>query len=241
MDRAHALAVCLALFLVTPISAAASTRCSNRIDASRAGPVKTESRPVGAFDEIEVRGPIDVVLAPGSDAALSFEANEAILPHLTATIEDRRLILDLDACVEGPATIRADVTFKELTGLTVAGSGDVHATKPIRARALGIAINGSGDVVVAVETGELAVAINGSGDAELTGTTKAQRVAVRGSGEVRAKKLRAHSAEVVVNGSGQVTVYADQDLTAATTGSGQVIYYGKPKKVLGNGHVTPGE
>jgi hypothetical protein len=73
-------------------------------------------------------------------------------------------------------------------------------------------VHGAGNLVARGEIGTLDVRINGAGDAELSG-------------------LRARSVKAVVNGAGNMTVHAVEELDAVVNGVGKLRYVGSPPRL----------
>jgi hypothetical protein len=63
---------------------------------------------------------------------------------------------------------------------------------------------------------------------------------IAGSGQVWAARLESRRARITLQGSGQATVWAKDDLNATIAGSGRIAYYGKPQlsqTIAGSGSV----
>jgi hypothetical protein len=82
--------------------------------------------------------------------------------------------------------------------------------------------------------------ISGSGSIKIPGKVASQRIRISGSGDYDGCNLRSRSADVSVSGSGDSSVWVEDDLTAHISGSGTVDYYGNPKvsrSISGSGKV----
>ena len=93
--------------------------------------------------------------------------------------------------------------------LSVAGSGDLEASKL--------------DCVRATE-----VEVNGSGSVTMEGKTKDCEFEIHGSGNVRAQGYACDSADVEIAGSGSVDLPTLSALDVEIHGSGDVTYGGEP-------------
>ena len=83
--------------------------------------------------------------------------------------------------------------------------------------------------------------VNNSGEIRLAGTADSHQVKVSGSGDVFAEDLQVSGAQVTVNGSGDVTLWALDDMDVIISGSGNVQYFGSPqltKTISGAGDLT---
>lgn len=206
------------------------------------GNLQTERRAVSDFDEVEVRGDGLLVIEQGTTEALTIEAEDNLLPLLTADVRGKRLILgkDEDTTLRATKPIRYRLTVRNLQTIRVSGSAGVEAAK-FQADRLTIEISGSGDVAIGqLSTAALTVEVSGSGNLDLAGTATTQDVTISGSSDYRAEDLASKTATVVVSGSGNATVRVSDSLTARVGGSGDIAYIGTPQvsqKVSGSGEI----
>ena len=56
----------------------------------------TETRDVRDFDEVVVQGRGDLILEQGDVESVVIEADAAVMPHVKAAVEGRRLVLGLE-------------------------------------------------------------------------------------------------------------------------------------------------
>jgi hypothetical protein len=185
------------------------------------GDMVTESREVSGFDEIAVFGSGEVVVDVTGTESLSIEAEDNIMPLLTTEVRNGVLELEVEGNVSPTRDITYTITAATLTGVSIAGSGDVTATD--------------------VESDEFEVEIAGSGDVSPAGTVGALSIEIAGSGRYRGEDLMAASAAVEVAGSGDVVVNATDELAIVIAGSGSVEYLGTPtveQSVSGSGEVS---
>jgi hypothetical protein len=195
------------------------------------GNVKTETRTVQGFDEVELRDEGTLVIEQGAAESLTVEAEDNILPLLNTVVEDGALVLDVRHGTSLRATkeIRYRLTVKDLRAIRVSGSGNVEVAK-LEAGELAIKVSGSGNLAIDRLTAtSLTVELSGSGDAEIAGTVADQRVEVSGSGEYRAEGLASETGTVRVSGSGNATVRVANTLEARASGSGNIDYIGNPQ------------
>lgn len=186
------------------------------------GHVETETRQVSGFIGIDLAGSGEVTIAQGDAEALTIEADDNVLPVLTSDVSDSTLTLGTKpgSTVRTLNPIRYRVTVKDLTALSVSGSGTVKAQR-MKLRALQTDISGSGRV-------------------DLSGSAEEQDIEVSGSGRYDAADLPSPKVTVEVSGSGAVTVQVSGALKADISGSGNVTYSGEPtvdSSVSGSGKV----
>ena len=182
-----------------------------------------EKREVGHFECIQIHGTGTLFFKQGSKHSLTIEAAAIDLPNITSEIKNGCLILGSKATAKLlENNIHYTVTAKMLTSLMLTGQTKAH-------------LKLKNDESF---TGK----ISGSGQITLQGSTQKQWLEINGNGVVNAQKLRTEKTTVAINGQGQATIRALQELDVNINGSGIVQYYGNPKihqKISGSGEIIP--
>jgi hypothetical protein len=206
----------------------------------------TESRSVGEFQAIALRGSIDLEVRQGATPSLQVQADDNLLPYLETVLEagsggpvlQVRWKSGHSLATRGPAKV--SVITPRLGAIATAGSGDVRI-ESFTTPALKLALSGSGDAVLAgVQVDDLAISVSGSADVKGSGQAGKLGIAISGSGDVKLGELRADDVSVRIAGSGDAEVHAQKTLTVGIAGSGDVVYRGDPavkSSVAGSGSV----
>ena len=208
------------------------------------GDMVTKIRTVGEYDKISVGGAFDVKLIAGEEGKLTIKIDENLLEYLVTKVEGGKLKIKWQKGVNISSRkgILITVPFKDIEGVSLAGSGDVYSDDMIKATTFKAALSGSGNLKLRVTAQNVKTAISGSGDVELRGTTNKLKCSIAGSGDIRAYELIANDAEVSIAGSGTVRIFVDDNLKARIAGSGDIYYKGEAKrqdvKVSGSGSVS---
>jgi hypothetical protein len=162
-----------------------------------------------------------VTVEQGDVESLTIEADDNVLPRLTSEVSDSTLKLDKKpGIVTGRSPIRYRVSLKNLTGVSLSGSGSVR---------------GQG---MTIQT--FRVDISGSGTVNLSGSAVEQDIEISGSGRYEAGELQSQQVAADISGSGQVAVAVSRELRVDVSGSGTVTYSGDPsvsQSVSGSGRV----
>ena len=204
------------------------------------GRVIQEKRDVHGFSEVRLSGVGDLSIQQGSQESLTVEADDNILPRIRTEVEGTTLVIGLEprVSVSPTAGIRYQLTVRELSGLTVSGSGEIQSSS-LRSQDLKVHVSGSGKIRLSDLTAStLAAEISGSGTVEMSGKVDSQRIQISGSGDYDCGQLQSDTAEVTVSGSGDSRVWAEKSLSIHVSGSGDVEYYGNPqisRRVSGSG------
>jgi len=205
----------------------------------------TEARDVRDFDEVVVQGRGDLILEQGDVESVVIEADAAVMPHVKAAVEGRRLVLGLehwwDSLMFPLAPLRFRVSAVMVNRVTISGSGSVRA-EALRSDDLRLEISGSGDMAFPQLTaGAVSLGISGGGKMKVSGEAESIAVRISGSGNVQTSELATQAAEVRISGSGNVSVNPAQTLDVQISGSGTVKYTGQPQisqRISGSGSIV---
>jgi len=195
------------------------------------GKVRTETRTIRSFNEVELRDQGTLIIEQGATESLTIEAEDNILPLLTSNVNGKTLVLDVqdNYILRTKKEIRYRLSVKDLGAIRVSGSGNVEVAK-LQADTLTLGISGSGNLTIDQLTAtSLTVDLSGSGDADIAGTVVDQRVEISGASDYRAEGLSSKTATVKVSGSGNAKVRVADTLKARASGSGNIDYIGTPQ------------
>lgn len=210
------------------------------------GNITTETRTTGDYDGIKCAGSMDFILVAGAEGKIKIEGEENLLKHIITEIKNGNLIVKVEKGINlRPSwneTIKITIPFKDISEVSLAGSGDLWNEDKITATDFDVSLAGSGDIVLAIETSSVEGSIAGSGDLTLKGSTNNLVAKVAGSGDFHGFGLQANNTVVSVAGSGDAQVVSNVSLKARVAGSGDIEYRGKPDKedtkVSGSGSIS---
>ena len=195
-----------------------------------------EDRHLTGFHAVNVSGSFDVIITQGSTESVKVEAPADVIREVLTEVKGGTLNIHNKDHVSwgnifGNKKVVVYVSIREVTGVSLTGSGDVSFKGGINANNLRIQLTGSGDLGGKVNTKYLEGSVTGSGDVKLSGHADDQRVSVTGSGDYTAGDLTTTNTIVSVGGSGDASVNASESIKASVTGSGDIHYSGHPKNV----------
>src|SRR5262249_45535520 len=109
---------------------AVAALCVLALAACGSGPKVTETRPVAAFDRIEVDGVTDVDVQTGPRSALQVTAGRKVIDSIDTKVQDGTLKVTgphrgFDF-ITGDHGARVRVTVPSLRAVTIQGAGDVN-------------------------------------------------------------------------------------------------------------------
>lgn len=208
------------------------------------GVVAEETRTLTGFSGLVINGSADVILKAGAQERVLVRADDNIVPLITTTVDDGKLVIGLQkgASLSTRNKMVVTVEFTQMSSVLIRGAGDVRADR-IATALFDVSIRGAGNVVIEqIEVDALAVSIAGSGDVTASGRAATVGIYIEGSGDVRLEGVPARQVAVRVRGSGDARVHATDSLQVDISGSGDVRYRGSPqvtRKVSGSGEVRP--
>lgn len=195
-----------------------------------------EDRHLTGFHAVNVSGSFDVIITQGPTESVKVEAPADVIREVLTDVKGGTLNIHNKDHVSwgnifGNKKIVVYVSIKDVTGISLTGSGDVSFKGGINANSLRIQLTGSGDLGGRINAKYLEGSVTGSGDVKLSGHADDQKVNVTGSGDYTAGDLSTINTMVSVGGSGDASVNASESLKASVTGSGDIHYSGHPKNV----------
>ena len=176
------------------------------------GVIKTEVRPVERFTSI-VLTDVDsslLIIEQTGEESLTVTAEENLLAMFTSEVKDGVLYLTFKKgnSFHGKRPTYK-VTVKELRHIHVQGGAVIEARK--------------------LESEKLSILVEGGAAGNLSGRVDDLTIEIQGAGWISAGELKARRAKVSVEGAGQVTVNASDELDADVSGAGIIWYIGAPK------------
>lgn len=204
------------------------------------------------FHAIDVRGDAQVDVWQKDNRGVMVSGKSNLVALADIRVEDKTLIVDFKRPVhiKGAHALHVTVMVPQLQAITVHGSGRVRLRGGFDMPQLAVMAadkaNVAGD---SVKVGQLRVQAMGQAEAdlervqakeveaaafdkaevELSGSAETAKLTNNGRGDMDAADLRVGQAQVVVNGKGDVEVFATQALQAHANGGGKIEYHGQPE------------
>lgn len=207
------------------------------------GHIITKSVSTGAFNNVDVRGSMNVVLKQDSTVSVKVESDENLIPYIDIYTDGSTLIVrtkdnyNLDPTKDIVISVSAPV----FRNLDVSGSGDLISESSITSSdEMKMHISGSGSVKMDVNAPKITAGISGSGGVMLKGAAKDLSVSMSGSGSIKCFDLAADNVSIHLSGSADAEVTANQKLDVDVSGSGSVVYKGNAAantRISGSGSV----
>jgi hypothetical protein len=210
------------------------------------GVIKSETRPVSHFSGIEIRYPAVVNIKSGMDESIRIEADDNLLPQLTAKVQNGTLIFDNSVSswskrVDPSDRILVTITVTDLTSINFPSAGQL-TIDDIKSPKLVLTASGAGSIVLKnISVEDLTVKLSGAGSIDADGEGNFLDVSISGAGSFDGGDYKVVSADASISGVGSATVWVTKDLNARISGVGSIHYFGEPsvqQNVSGLGKVS---
>lgn len=208
------------------------------------GIVTTQQRAIPSVKTIKSMGDFNVTVTQDLPVGLTIQADENVLPYIITRVNGDGT---LEICVKNHYRIdtrkrvQIKVKVENLVGVYIAGSGNITGIgKFSGGNELHAEIAGSGNINLSVNTPKVISKIAGTGNISLNGETKDENISIAGNGDVKCANLKAENVKIKIAGSGNVHVFADNQLDISIAGSGTVYYAGKAalsQYIAGSGNI----
>ena len=186
------------------------------------GDIITKTRTLSEFHSIRLIDIGNILLTQGPEQSLRIETHEEIFAHLTTTVTDQTLSIDMNRCIDGPLEkLDIFITIPDIRQLSIEGVGNILAQNDLTLDIVSIQIEGVGNLV-------------------LRGTANVLDIHSTGVGIVEAFELTTNVCDILIQGTGSVEITVLEELNATIEGAGNVYYRGDPNinsEISGTGSI----
>lgn len=197
------------IFFLTILSFSFFVQSCGNFHTDGVGDPITEEFDLDEFNEFTVDGSMDVKLTQGAEQKVFITAQPNILDLIKTRVSNKHWKIDYTKSVNLDRKTIIEITIPDIRRIKIDGSGDIE---------------GQNDF----DLDNLDILIDGSGDLDLFGTVENQLIEIDGSGDVSNFDLISQKTTVIIDGSGDVEVHAEDRLEVEISGSGDVKYKGNP-------------
>lgn len=213
-----------------------SLRC---IDGN--GKLIEENRFHESFSQVFSAGSFDVLITNDTIYEIQIEAEENLMQYIETEVRGSKLYIEEreNRCLRTNYPIVIRIKMPELTGVTLAGSGDIFCDS-VNTEIFDIELLGSGNINTTIWADYVEATLAGSGEILISGEADQTDLVIPGSGNIRALDLVQNECYAEIAGSGNIRVYVLDYLNAKILGSGNIYYKGNPDidyQILGSGDV----
>ena len=216
--------------IVILVSILAVTIVSCRGIVRGSGNVTSEDRSVSGFNKVSVSGSGNLHIVQGDEESLTIEAEDNILPLITAKVSGNTLKIGFKpgTSISTTKSIEFYLKVKDLDSISASGSGNIDCSG-LTADNLIIKTSGSRNIDMGnLEVNIIALNSSGSGKITLAGITDSQNIKTSGSIKYFGEGLISKSCVINSSGSGELIVSVSDDLNINASGSIKITYIGSP-------------
>ena len=207
------------------------------------GNLKTETRPAGQFNSVEVSGSIDLYVKQDSTRSVKIEADANLLSYIEAFNEgDKLIVRSKNGFNLRPSQdIKVYVSSSVFKKFEASGACDVFSENQIVSSDLiELEMSGSCGAKLDLKAPKVVTDLSGACNIELKGETKDFTADGSGSTGFKCFGLMAENVDMDISGAGDAEVYASVKLNVDVSGAAGVKYKGNAsvsQKVTGAGSV----
>lgn len=198
------------------------------------GNVTTESRSVGAFDEVEVQGAIDVYVRQGEPGPVRVVTDENLQQYIMVESQGNEVQIRFKQGynIRPSSKVKVYVSSPNFTRLDVSGACNIYGERKLSLNnPLSMQVSGAGDIKMEIDAPKVRAQISGAGSMVMQGQTRDVEIDISGAGKAKCYDLMAENTKVEISGAGSAEVYASVALDAHVSGAGSVKYKGNATKV----------
>jgi hypothetical protein len=207
------------------------------------GNIRTESKTVSEFHDVDLSGAFDIYLTQGATAPVKIIGDENIISHIKLTQTGDKLELGTeDGFNYKPSqTIKVYLTSPQFKNIDVSGAGDIKGTNQITSNSeLNISTSGAGNIDLDIDAPKFSTDISGAGSLKLKVQIKDGSISISGAGSAHCFDLLSENLTIDISGMGSADVFASKTLHVDISGAGSISYKGTPtitKETSGMGSI----
>lgn len=224
------------------------------------GDVVTEVLAIPDFEGIDLQISGDVFLTQGSPQLVEVRGASNLIEKLRRDVDNGVWDIDFRGCVSNMDDFDVFITVPNLDYVKLSGSGEIVTDNRFDVNYLDVKLSGSGKIFMDADADDVDLrisgsgrinmdvtadnivsTISGSGKLDMTGEADTHDLKISGSGDLFGFDLITQESIMLISGSGDAEVYADDILDVRISGSGDVFYKGNPQldvSVSGSGRVV---
>jgi hypothetical protein len=187
-----------------------------------------EIRNVGTFSKISFRVPGKLVLRQGNTQKVELEGDKETLSKIETEVNGDKLVIGNEDRWNWGWTdnnrIMAYITVKDITAISVSGSGELITEGKITTDRMDLNVSGSGSLQTDVTvSGELNADVSGAGRIDVKGSCQNMDSDISGSGKINASLTIGGQVSVDISGSGKFEASGTaKEIRTEISGSGKV-------------------
>jgi hypothetical protein len=176
------------------------------------GNLATETREVGAFDQLDVSTAVHATVTIGQPMRVSVTADDNLLDNVKTTVDGDKLAIGMSGSVSSSGNVvQVEITVPSLSA--------IHAGSAAAVDVQGLAAD------------QLRLEADSAGRITASGTAPTLDLRAGSAGELQLRDLAVDHATVSIDSAGHAWLHATQAVTGSVSSAGMLTLVGKPATV----------
>ena len=202
----------------------------SQVSLTASGNVVTQEEAISEFDKVETSHSFVVNIKQGENFSVIIRVDDNLVEQLQVEKFGSTLKIGLKPGISivSNATLEAEITMPELTGLDLSGASKATISGFKSTKNLTVDLSGASSVRGDIEAGDTSFDLSGSSSANLTGSGGNLTLDASGSSDVDLSDFPVADVEIDASGASTVTVNPSGRLDVEASGASNVYYLGDP-------------
>lgn len=222
--------MCKQIMLFVLLMAALLSACVP-VTITGSGNVVTQEESITGFDKVDISQSFEVDISQGEGFSVVIRVDDNLVEHLQVVKQDNTLKIGLKPnrnYTASNATLEAEVTMPELTGLDLSGASQATISGFKSTNDLFVDLSGASSLVGDIEAAKTSFDLSGGSDANVSGSGQESTIDVAGGSQIDLSNFPVANVTVNAAGGSIATVNASGKLNADAGGASTVFYLGDP-------------
>lgn len=205
--------------------------CSNKC-IEDAGNHVVKDITVTPFNEIEVDGPVKLILRQDSSFKISISADSNIVDQIKASVSGETFKVEMDPMKYcGTDSIIIHAGIGALTELKATGASKIYSEGALHVGDIDLELTGTTETNLNIYAGKLKTKSDGAARLTLSGQAGLHELNTKGVLELNAFDFVVAQYDINIEGTGKSNINVLNDLKVKTSGASSIFYKGNPKNV----------
>jgi hypothetical protein len=192
------------------------------------GNIISESRVSQEFNDIEIKGNINVYLTQGEKHSVIVYADDNLQEHIKTDIQRDQLTISLGNRIKGLEKPRVDIVFSDLKNLNASAGTRIFSEEEIRGKELSVDLRSGAESYLNLMFEKTELEISTGAEATIIGSVEMLVADITTGSTLDAKNFHAINCYVDSKSGSNATVYVTGQLNAMASSGGHVFYAGDP-------------
>jgi hypothetical protein len=202
-----------------------------RLPITGSGRVVTLEEDITEFDEVDVSHAFEVDITRAEGFSVVVRVDDNLREYLRVVKRGRTLVIGLEPgrpLNVGRATLEAEVTMPDLTGIGLSGASHVTITGFESARPLEVDASGASELRGDIDAGDARFHVSGASRVTLRGSAEDLTIDGSGASRIDLSDFDVGDADVELSGASRAMITASGRLDVQASGASHVTYSGSP-------------